>query len=322
MSYFVVAIHAEVLPDALYPWLRTAVPMFFVISSFLLFSAMQREEVQGKVLLRFVKRNLQLYLTWFVLLLPFTILERRIWFADGVLIGVLRFVRGFVFGSTFRASWFIMANILAVCTIFFLLRRIKPVALGIGAVLLYLVCCLTTSYEGLVIGTPCAVICQISGIIFGGIESSFVSALVWVLLGKQFAEGKIQLSRATSAAGVVLSCGVLLVEHRFVVQKLGAAQSVSCYVALVPTILFLFSLLQSFKTVRVPKAKVMRQLSTLIYVSHCAVLDCVSVLCKKLIGTNNSGIIFVCTCVCVTLIGYSLILASKKEKFARLSMLW
>lgn len=37
MSFFVVAIHSELFPTILYPWLRVAVPIFFLISGYILF---------------------------------------------------------------------------------------------------------------------------------------------------------------------------------------------------------------------------------------------------------------------------------------------
>ena len=36
-SLMILAIHTSLFPKILYPWLRIAVPMFFIISSFLLF---------------------------------------------------------------------------------------------------------------------------------------------------------------------------------------------------------------------------------------------------------------------------------------------
>lgn len=34
LAFFVVAIHTSFFPKYLYPWLRVAVPLFFIISSF------------------------------------------------------------------------------------------------------------------------------------------------------------------------------------------------------------------------------------------------------------------------------------------------
>ena len=37
LSIMVIAIHSCLFPMILYPWLRLAIPLFFIISSFLLF---------------------------------------------------------------------------------------------------------------------------------------------------------------------------------------------------------------------------------------------------------------------------------------------
>lgn len=37
LSLFVVAIHSDLFPPLLYPWLRVAVPLFFMMSSYFLF---------------------------------------------------------------------------------------------------------------------------------------------------------------------------------------------------------------------------------------------------------------------------------------------
>ncbi len=38
LSIMIVLIHTKILPNILYPWLRIAVPLFFVMSSYFLFS--------------------------------------------------------------------------------------------------------------------------------------------------------------------------------------------------------------------------------------------------------------------------------------------
>lgn len=47
-SIMIVAIHTELLPNILYPWLRLAVPLFFIISSFLLFSKINKSSKDEK----------------------------------------------------------------------------------------------------------------------------------------------------------------------------------------------------------------------------------------------------------------------------------
>ena len=76
MALMVVAIHSSLFPMVLYPWLRLAVPMFFIISSYFFFGNLRKVETdkeKNKRLWKYVKRNLILYGFWFVVLLPYTL---------------------------------------------------------------------------------------------------------------------------------------------------------------------------------------------------------------------------------------------------------
>ena len=48
LAFMVVAIHSFLFPEQLYPWLRLAVPLFFIISSFLLFKRMNNRSENEK----------------------------------------------------------------------------------------------------------------------------------------------------------------------------------------------------------------------------------------------------------------------------------
>ena len=44
LSLFVVLVHTEVYTKALHPWIKITVPMFFVITSYFLFSKLNRSK--------------------------------------------------------------------------------------------------------------------------------------------------------------------------------------------------------------------------------------------------------------------------------------
>jgi peptidoglycan/LPS O-acetylase OafA/YrhL len=64
LSFLIVAIHTSLFPHILYPWLRVAVPLFFVISSFLLFSKINSSTSvdKRKIVRKFIVRQIKLYL--------------------------------------------------------------------------------------------------------------------------------------------------------------------------------------------------------------------------------------------------------------------
>ncbi len=66
LAYMIVAIHEGMYQDFLFPWLRIAVPLFFIISSYLLFSRMKYVEECKKCacIKKFINRNIRYYLVW------------------------------------------------------------------------------------------------------------------------------------------------------------------------------------------------------------------------------------------------------------------
>ena len=85
LSILIVVIHIspiESLNPVLRPFLRTAVPLFFLISAYLFFKKYgEAETIEKKIarIERYVKRNLQLYFFWLIVLLIPTLSYRQ-WF--------------------------------------------------------------------------------------------------------------------------------------------------------------------------------------------------------------------------------------------------
>lgn len=112
LALFVVATHTKLLQGVLMPWLRLAVPLFFIISSFLLFSKMNEanEDDKWNIIRKSCIRIMKLYLFWFIILLPYTLFMRKAWFDNGVITGCLTMLKHIVFGSTFPVSWYLAAT--------------------------------------------------------------------------------------------------------------------------------------------------------------------------------------------------------------------
>ena len=72
LSILIMVIHTGIDKTIISPLLRIAVPLFFIISSFFFFSKINSisEKEKPAALLRFVKRNLGLYLFWAIIQLP------------------------------------------------------------------------------------------------------------------------------------------------------------------------------------------------------------------------------------------------------------
>ena len=128
LSLLVLAIHSTLYPMVLYPWLRIAVPLFFIMSSYFLFSKLRdtSEDKQKTILKKFTIRNLQLYLCWCIILLPITIYIRKTtWFSHDLSENISTILKSILFGSTFVASWFITATVIGSLIIYFLSKTLK-----------------------------------------------------------------------------------------------------------------------------------------------------------------------------------------------------
>ena len=146
-SILVVAIHAEPLNGlskdiVIDVFARVAVPFFFITSSFFFFKGYHDKQA----LLRYIRCLALLYMFWFVVTLPITVLNSFIEPDTSFAHNLLRFIRGFFLGSTFRGSWFLMALMECISFIWLLSRRLHtPTLLFIG-ICMYTISVLFSSY--------------------------------------------------------------------------------------------------------------------------------------------------------------------------------
>ena len=134
MAFIVVMIHVKPFPtDTLLfsifsPCWAVAVPVFFVISAFLLFSKTYGQECNGggylSVIQLFTKRILILYGIWLLVEIPWIILNKP-YFTEPFFNGLFDFIKDLLFASTFPGSWFLSALVVGVWVVFLLSRVVK-----------------------------------------------------------------------------------------------------------------------------------------------------------------------------------------------------
>ena len=237
LSIMIVLLHISPFGEAsvyVRPILRAAVPLFFLISAFFYFGKQARtSSVEDRVenLIHYVKRNLQLYAFWLVVLFVPT-LKYRSWFDDGFLNGLFYLAHSFFFSSTFIVSWFIMACIWAAVILTVLNRFMSNGVVLALCVFPYLACCILSNYYG---APGFSEHVDALSYAFGdGAYNTFWAALLWMQLGKVIAERKEHVSRLPLAGFVaVLACGLvcLAFEQAYVVAG-GYAVADDCYFAL------------------------------------------------------------------------------------------
>lgn len=276
LAIAVVAIHSQLLPGLLFPWLRLAVPMFFMISSYLFFDKLKDVSDQKErkaIILNFVLRNLILYLFWFIALLPVTIFLRQ--YFVGSKLGVLSvcenllcIVRDFLFGSTFRASWFIMALVIAVVLVSWLSKRLNNIVLLCGSLFIYIMIVLRSGYISFFSETSFVydILCFYETYLSVP-YLSFPVALVWVVCGKCFAEYSYRYIGWINVFLIVFFSFCLYIEWDFLKVRTGHS-TYDCYFFLFPVVVCVFSLLNNICAFSIKTSLLLRKYSVIIYALH------------------------------------------------------
>lgn len=313
LSLMVVAIHTGLFPEILYPWLRLAVPLFFIISAYLLFKKLNTlpTEKHGGVIKRYISRMLLLYLFWFIVLLPITIKVRSAWFSDGILMGVVNTLTKPLLDSTFIASWYLMASIIGTPIVYYLSKRYKTKTLLIIFTLSHIACCYFSSYRSILPGA------QTASTISSFIEPqfSFLVSFIYIYIGKLFADRKIQLKRRNSLIAIPTSC-LLLYAEWFIIRRLTGAYNNDCYLMLVPTALFIFSFIKDI-TIHLKHSKILRQLANFVYPLHGSIAYIIS---WKLSGYIAPGLPKFLTVIICCMVAFTVVkLLEKRIKILKYS---
>ena len=318
LSFMIVAIHTGLLPVILFPWLRLAVPMFFVISSYLFFKKVngcKNAQEKGAVLKQFVLRNVILYAFWFIVLFPINVIARG-WFDYGIINGIFTILVNLLLGSTFIASWFISALVIGTVIIFFASKKINNKVLLAISIVIYILVTIHSSY--LFIYKDITIMKKI--IIF--YETYFVSpynsfpvGIFWILCGKLFADGDFKYDLKSSSVNLGISLALLFGEW-FVVRSFTGSINKDCYLMLAPCIISIFTILLQIKPIEVKNPREMRKISVLIYVTHGAVLSIIQKLSQMILKTSlHSIILFVLTALISLSIGLIILWLERYKPF-------
>lgn len=326
LAVLIVAIHSSMPGMWFRPILRLAVPLFFIISSYLFFSKqrlMTSLEERRRGLRKYAIRILKLYFFWFVLLLPLTIYFRK-WYVDFSPETLLTVVRSFLFGSTFMASWFLMASLLGVVVVWLLSRcRVGDkwiVALGVVA---YAACCMFSTYYSTVEWNEAVVNGYESyTTIFASPFNSFPCSILFVAIGKILAERKLSFSNVWLIIILVISMIVLYVEF-VLTNSYCRVINDDCYFVLPVACACLFILIGQSQPCEIGiDTKKLRATSTIIYCSHATILSYMGLVLKNngIERPNDAWLMLMFLTALAISVGLSLLLL-KLEKYPSLSWL-
>ena len=127
---------------------RSAVPFFFVTSSFLFYKANRLYDCQtvASNVSKYIIRIFQIYLFWFVINLPITLYFRIYIFRDNLVWAVLNQIKAFFLTSTFPSSWFLVACVFSILLVQILSKRFSAFAILVLLFPMELLCIVSTQY--------------------------------------------------------------------------------------------------------------------------------------------------------------------------------
>lgn len=327
LALMIVLIHVNPFPPKInmvvMPVLRLAVPLFFIISAFFFFRKVKvgKRATESDVVcavkraIGFTKRNLTLYFFWLIVLfVPVVVL--RGWFGDGLLRGIFIFLQHFFFGSTFIASWYIMALIIAVWVVLVLSVRLKSATVVALTSPFFVVSCLMSNYYYSPLTQAHLDTLQFA---FWYPYNSFWIALFWVAVGKWVSDhfeswGGVASCWLFGIAGVGLI--LLGLEQAFIVQNKYCYDS-SVFFSLPLVVVPLFLLLLRWD-VAFSGAAFLQAASTVTYCLHATLRSVLKAL-LALCGINASELMLLGPVIVVCILVTALIL--RLEKCPRLSWL-
>ena len=317
MALAVVAIHVKpfetssLLSSIFKPWTSAAVPVFFLISAFLLFNKVERLSGGGQkriAILNFTKRIGILYMVWFVIDLPYIIANKGYFTSYGVMESIGVFVKDLLLSATFPGSWFLSAlvvSVLLVCGLSYILGKWFTFAIAL-LISIYVTgqSWLPESMHGLYD--------WYAGSVRKEVMLSFPSALVWVSMGQLMTSNKVKecIDVVKSKDRTLLWIGIAVI---YVIKAMMDKGSYNLNYLLVP-MLFLGGLTAALAPSNA--YKFLRETSIIMYLFHFSIAGKKS-LFLNMIGQSGTvyHILYYLIVVMASLLFAMLILRLEKRNF-------
>jgi len=209
--------HSDSLSDIFNVVTSIAVPVFFIISSMLVF----RKGGGTLNLLGYCKRIGLLYLCWFIIDFWF-VYTNKPYFHVGIVKGVTNLLKDVFFATTFPGSWYLSASVVGVVLVYYLNKFLHPI---ITFVITYLLACyvyrfnmLPESWQG--------VYEWYAMNIREGVSLSFPGQMIWISIGQLLStvmtslddkkKWLLSVSASAFALSMVLSLFINAIELRVV----------------------------------------------------------------------------------------------------------
>lgn len=263
LALFIVMLHSPVLTandevnKGIAGIYSIAVPLFFCFSGFFF-------RKTGSKCGKTVKRILILYLFWLIPSFPLVLGQR---FNEDLTI--IQYIQQFVFSSSYSVSWYLVAMIWCVI-ICYVTRKLNPSIVFIIAVFLYSLCVCHLWLRQLVADTFISSIIMGYQKVFGTVVWSFPQGLIYFLIGYNFDENKVKNKNSSWLWTIgLLSLSLILYFCEIYSVEFTTGESTGGYV-IMPLLVYSAlnaSIYFSYPTVYVEEGKMLRNVSTLLYLS-------------------------------------------------------
>ena len=306
MALMIVAIHTKAFHDVniiqqlTQPFLNSAVPVFFILSSYFLFRKMDSKGYTWKIYWPFLKRLFILYFFWFIATLPLTLHDKWSYIKYGFPKICMYVIKDFLFSYTFAGSWFLSALIVGTLIVFVLKRYLKATCL-----ILLILALLTFLYVKLISFFPLWLqkpYLFIQTNIRDVVELTPVTGFIWCCVGCVLASGDA-MKKISSKLG---KRNIMIV---FLISYLASVLLPNNTAFVVLPFLVLSIILLAYIIQLEPKGVYMklRNFSILIYLSHFPLLNL-----SIILPTNCLHILYYVTVVFAALLIAELILKLEK----------
>lgn len=260
---------------------RVAVPFFFMVTGHFVLSGILDSADGGKKLGRFLKKIFLLYALAILLYIPLGIYAGH--YHDLTPYGALRLL---IFDGPFYHLWYFPATMLGVSLLYLMRRWIGLRSMMALSGLLYLLGILGDSYFGLIEKLPVVEMAYQYGFqIFAHTRNGLFFAPLFLLLGAWLGKretapkpGENPLPIKALSIGLAISF-LLMTAEAFTLHYLGWQRHDSMYLALIPTMAFLYKRLLLWQVN--PSAK-LRTMGTWVYILHPAMIVVVRMAAKVL----------------------------------------
>lgn len=292
---------------------RLAVPFFFIISGFFVFSHIDttkswKDEQNLGYIKKYLLRICKIYLIWTIIYLPLTI-----W--DGMKGGftftyVIRYVRDFFINGSYYHLWYLPGLIFASAFVYIMYLKFGKKKTFLTVLILYLVGALYNIFSVSFMDNQ---LIALYNSLFMTTRNGLFFGSIFVYLGAVCSNFEGYMDKRTCLFATILSFSAMVIEV-YVLKSFGFMHALaSMYVFLVPTVFFLFQYLIQFDIKVHPMYKIMRDMSLLMYVSHIIFVTIFAVF----VPTWNSLIIYIGVVIATGCFSYAVLYLSKRFPILR-----